>query len=80
LNITLDANTFADFTGSKIFNVSSHILRTIRIETQRRKKSADSAYFCSVFVWVNRHALPIEHLRLNEFEEFLKAGKKDETK
>jgi hypothetical protein len=60
--------------------MSSHILGAIRIEIRRQKKSADSVDFCSVFVWVNRHARPIEHLRLNEFEEFYKAGKEDETR
>ncbi len=67
--------------------MSSHILGAIRIENRRQKKSADSVDFCSVFVWVNRHARPIvlgtpygEHLRLNEFEEFYKAGKEDETR
>jgi hypothetical protein len=60
--------------------VSSHILAAIRIEIPRRKKSPETVYFCSVFVWVNQLALPIEHLRLNEFEEFLKAGIKDETR
>jgi hypothetical protein len=49
-------------------------LGAFRIETRRRKKSPDSAYICSVFVWVNWYTLPIEHLQQNEFEEFLKDG------
>jgi hypothetical protein len=37
------------------------------------KKSPGYVDFCSVFVWVNRHALPIEHLRMNEFKDLLTA-------
>jgi len=61
--------------------MSSHILTAIKIEIPWRKKSPETAYFCSVFVWVNQLALPIQHLRLNEIEEFFESqNNKNETR